>query len=61
MDRLIAVFVIFLGVNFLFRNFGWPSVDLRDVFQLWPLALIWVGWMMWRDAGNKKCRRPDDE
>ena len=60
MDRLIALFVIVLGFNFLFGNLGWPNVDLGDLFKLWPLALIWVGWTMWRDAGRKKYGREED-
>lgn len=55
-DKLIGGFVIFLGVNFLLDNFGMPNVNLGDLFKLWPLALIWVGWNIWRD-GNRNCDR----
>jgi len=51
-DKIIGGFVIFLGVNFLLDNFGLPSINLGDVFNLWPLALIWVGWTIWRDGGK---------
>ena len=54
MDRLIAVFVILLGVNFLLDNFGLPRIDIGVLWRLWPLALIWVGWTMWREAGRKR-------
>ena len=56
MDKLIGGFVIFLGLNFLLDNFGLPSVDLGDLFRLWPLALIWVGWNIWRDGNGRGCR-----
>jgi hypothetical protein len=45
--------VIFLGLNFLAQNFGLPNIDLGDLFNLWPLGLVWVGWNMLRD-GRKK-------
>jgi len=54
MDRLIAVFVILLGVNFLMDNFGLPKIDFGDIKKLWPLALIWLGWTMWREAERKR-------
>jgi len=53
-DKAIAWFIIFLGLNFLAKNFGLPNVDLGDVFKLWPLALIWVGWSMLRDHREEK-------
>ena len=54
MDKLIGGFVIFLGLNFLLDNFGLPNIDL---FRLWPLALIWVGWSIWRDGNGRGCRK----
>lgn len=55
-DKVIAWFVIFLGLNFLARNFGLPNIDLGDVFKLWPLALVWVGWTMLRDHRGERGR-----
>ncbi|MBU0740810.1 hypothetical protein KKG45_07060 [bacterium] len=54
MDRLIAIFVVLLGVNFLMDNFGLPKIEFGDLKKLWPLVLIWVGWTMWREAGHKR-------
>jgi hypothetical protein len=56
MDKLLAVFVVLLGVNFLLDNFGLPNVDFGDIKKLWPVFLIWVGWRMWREAGNRHIR-----
>ena len=54
MDRLIAIFIIVLGVNFLLDNFNLPRIDIGALFKLWPVALIWVGWSMWREADRKR-------
>ncbi len=57
-DKIVGWVVIFLGLNFLAQNFGLPNIDLGDLFKLWPLALMWVGWNMLRD-GRKKCKDSD--
>ncbi len=54
MDRLIAIFVILVGINFLLDNFGLGLFDIGDLTKLWPIALIWVGVTMWREAERKK-------
>ena len=54
MDRLIAIFVILIGINFLLENFGLGLFDIGDLSKLWPVAVIWLGWTMWRDAERKK-------
>ena len=54
MDRLIAIFVILIGINFLLDNFGLGLFDIGDLTKLWPIAVIWVGVSMWRDAERKK-------
>ena len=54
MDRLLAVFVILLGVNFLLDNFGLELFDVGDLTKLWPLVLIWLGYTMWRDSDRKR-------
>lgn len=54
MHRIIAIFVILLGVNFLLDNFDLPKIDLGVLKKLWPLALIWLGWTIWRDDDRKK-------
>jgi len=54
MDRLIAIFVILIGINFLLDNFGLGLFDIGDLTKFWPIAVIWVGVSMWRDAERKK-------
>lgn len=55
-NRVVAAFIVFLGVNFLLENFGLPSVEIGDVSKLWPLALIWVGWRMWHNDARRRGR-----
>ncbi len=54
MDKIIAIFVILIGVNFLMDNFGLPNFDFGDIKKLWPLVLVWVGWRMWRESERKQ-------
>jgi hypothetical protein len=54
MGRLLAIFIILLGINFLLDNFGVEMFDVGDLTKFWPLVLIWLGWTMWRDDGDGK-------
>ena len=41
---LLAVIIIFLGITFLFNNFGilpWSAWDL--IWRFWPIVLVFVG------------------
>lgn len=60
MGRLIAVFIILLGVNFLLDNFGIGFFDVGYLSKLWPLVLIWLGWRMWKDEDEDKCKGKDE-
>ena len=40
---IIGTFFVILGILFLLDNFNLFNFNFRDVFRLWPIALIYIG------------------
>ena len=55
--KKVAIILVILGILFLLRNFGinvWGLSDIvRFIFKLWPIALIYIGYEMYKEHASK--------